>query len=170
MDDKVGVVGYSVVCCLVLLCATYPAAWCCQDCSGHTKVLDRLRCDSHGYYFDRGGKRIFETSYGRYERGTFNARRASVWRGCVRRSNSCIKRSQKEQGNVAHRTVRGGADVVLHEHYTGQQGGTRWPKATDQRSVRTGTRSFPYVATPIWLRDTVGAGGYSTPTSWQGFQ
>ncbi len=62
------------------------------------------------------------------------------------------------------------AESPKHEHYSAQEGLTRWPSAPGPENGKSGTSAFPYLATPIWLRDTTGASGYATPTSWQGFQ
>lgn len=136
----------------------------CSVCVAQESVAQSC-CDEGGYYFDRGGRRVFETSYKTYERGTFNLRRGRVWRekpGCQpcrhyhkMRSRKCNEMPECPQG--AH-----------HEHYMGTEGMTRWPSAPGPKNGYARTKGYPNPTTPIWLRDP--NDGYATPTSWQGFQ
>jgi len=170
MNNKVSVVLGLLVCCFsICLSNTHAVEQRCNGCNDPGD-LDELRCDAQGYYFDRGGKRMFETSYSTYERGAFNLRRGHLWQGKVCKRHSCRKAAKQQQCAVTQTAAGRPADTVWHQHYTAQQGSTQWPSAPGPRNARAGTSSFPYVATPIWLRDTVGASGYSTPTSWQGFK
>jgi hypothetical protein len=136
--------------------------------------LSDLRCDSGGYYFDRGGRRMFETSYSSYKKGTFNLRRGHLWKDRSCTTDRC-KRVRKVKSLGYHATKQDVScytekEPIQHEHYSAQTGLTRWPSAPGPDNWQAGTSAFPYIATPIWLRDTTGASGYATPTSWQGFQ
>lgn len=134
-------------------------------------------CDSGGYSFDRGGRRMFETSYDGYKRGTFNLRRGHLWkdRCCQhnRRRLSCRKNFADAKAMTCCNSSSC-PENQSHEHYSGQAGLVGWPSAQGPDNIQQArTKAFPYVATPIWLRDTSDAsasGGYATPTSWQGFQ
>jgi hypothetical protein len=168
MNNRVTILLCCMVCCFsICLSGMHTTGQRCneRDSGG----LEEFRCDAHGYYFDRGGKRMFETSYNKYERGAFNLRRGRLWQGKVCKRHSC-KKAVKQQCTTTQAAASRPSDTVWHQHYTAQQGGTQWPSASGPHNARSGTSSFPYVATPIWLRDTVDASGYSTPTSWQGFQ
>jgi hypothetical protein len=127
----------------------------------------QTNCDSEGgyYYFDRGGRRVFETSNDTYVRGTFNLRRGHVWR--ERFASSHDKRFHKMRSRkCCERCER--KEAMLHEHFTGQEGLTRWPVAKGPKDGYARTKGYPIPQAPIWLRDS--NDGYATPTSWQGFQ
>ena len=137
--------------------------------------LEQLRCDSEGYYFDRGGRRMFETSYDSYKRGTFNLRRGHLWkdRASVAKRCKCPRKTRCSRTIVTQRCSSRYTEKenIRHEHYSAQEGLTRWPSSPGPDNWQAGTSAYPYIATPIWLRDTSGgANGYATPTSWQGFQ
>ena len=139
----------------------------CMYCLSSKEPLADQRCDSHGYYFDRGGRRMFETSYDSYKRGSFNLRRGHLWQdqSCKkqRRTHKCKRLRCTEVNSDQEENIK-------HEHYAAQEGLTSWPSAPGP-DRQGGTSAFPYVATPVWLRDTPGpSNGYATPTSWQGFQ
>lgn len=142
-----------------------------KDCD-REPLVDQW-CDSCGYYFDRGGRRMFETSYDTYQRGTFNLRRGHLWKDRTHRSRLC-KRVHKSRCSGCTVTERAGTRYteknLAHEHYAAREGLTRWPTTPGPQDWQRGTKGFPYVETPIWLRDTTDASGYATPTSWQGFQ
>ena len=132
--------------------------------------LSDLRCDSEGYYFDRGGRRMFETSYDSYEKGTFNLRRGHLWSDQSCKKHRCHRAGTSKRSQCSVTQPDSEQKNVRHEHYSAEKGITRWPSAPGPDGGKTGTSAFPYVATPIWFRDTSGASGYATPTSWQGFQ
>jgi hypothetical protein len=136
-----------------------------NECKPDKERLADYRCDSQGYYFDRGGRRMFETSYDSYKKGTFNLRRGHLW-SC----HSCCKERRLHKSRCCQAAETGAGDKVVHAHYSGQSGLAHWPTSTGPDNGRAGTKGYPYVETPVWLRDTTDAGGYSTPTSWQGFQ
>lgn len=131
----------------------------------HNELESQTNCDSGGYYFDRGGRRVFETSYGTYERGTFNLRRGHAWR--ERSASKHEKLFHRMRSSKCCERCDRSADM-LHEHYTGQDGLTRWPSSKGPKDGYAGTKGYPIPQSPIWLRDLYN--GYATPTSWQGFQ
>jgi hypothetical protein len=142
----------------------------CICCAGYSQAdkepLVQTRCDGVGYYFDRGGRRMFETSYNSYKRGTFNLRRGHVWReqpGSQQRTHFHRMRSKR-----CCQVCQTKTEQMLHEHYTGNSGMTQWPTATGPKSGYARTKGYPNPQAPIWLRDP--SDGYATPTSWQGFQ
>ena len=153
-------------------------------CDSPKEAMDDVRCDSGGYYFDRGGRRMFETTYDSYKKSSFNMRRGHLWkdRSCPKRRCHSACRALRcrcaESKRAAHCYNNAeNTENLQHEHYSAQDGLTRWPSANGPTDGHngwfTGTSAFPNIATPIWLRDTgglSGEGGYATPTSWQGFQ
>lgn len=143
----------------------------CNDIQSSKESLSDVRCDSGGYYFDRGGRRMFETSYDSYKRGTFNLRRGHLWkdRSCEKERCRRGRKTRYSQCSVTEQVSSRYSESPRHEHYSAQNGLTRWPSAPGPDNWQAGTSGFPYVETPIWLRDTTD-GAYATPTSWQGFQ
>jgi hypothetical protein len=150
------------VTCMWVLCASCINAQ--NSTDTNNERYTQASCDSGGYYFDRGGRRVFETSYDTYERGTFNLRRGHIWKERLAsthdkhfhrmRSRKCCERCERSD--------------MQHEHFTGQEGSTRWPTAKGPKDGYAGTKGYPIPQSPIWLRDLYD--GYATPTSWQGFQ
>lgn len=129
--------------------------------------LIQTRCDSGGYYFDRGGRRIFETKYDSYQRGTFNLRRGRMWRErkCDHKKCGHMRRNCKR----CQKCVQSNDDVA-HEHYFAQAGLVSWPSVKDPNNGLTRTKGYSGTERPIWIRDIIDASGYTSPTSWQGFQ
>ena len=111
------------------------------------------------------------TSYDSYKRGTFNLRRGHLWkdRSCEKHRCKRVRKTRCSQCSVTERVSSRYSESPRHEHYSAQNGLTRWPSAPGPDNWQAGTSGFPYVETPIWLRDTTD-GAYATPTSWQGFQ
>lgn len=159
---------------IVCICACYCVCFYGGNASSRSakEPLVDLRCDSGGYYFDRGGRRMFETSYDSYQKGTFNLRRGHLWKDQSCRNERCrhVHRARQCQCTVTEPSACTQESNMQHKHYSAQEGLTRWPSSTGPDNWQAGTKGYPYVETPIWMRDTSGASGYATPTSWQGFQ
>lgn len=151
---------------------SYGSDDCNTVCEKTKEPIVQERCDAHGYYFDRGGRRMFETSYDSYSRGSFNLRRGHLWqdKSCKKERRRHCSKSRRCQCTVTDYDNECNESRVEHTHYAALSGLTRWPTAQGPESWERGTKGYPYVETPIYLRDTVEASGYSTPTSWQGFQ